>query len=57
MTCPVCRGALWLCADHPTEPWPHEGCGAEGFACVCNPDGAVEWREIYSEVPPDGPPQ
>lgn len=57
-TCPTCKGALWLCVDH-REPWPHEGCDAEGMACVCNPNGAVAWGEIYADNSErdDGPPQ
>lgn len=53
--CPTCRGARWVCEDHPAEPWPHEGCGGAGVPCVCNPEGAVEWRAILAEVPPDAP--
>lgn len=41
MTCPTCRGLLWVCVDHPAMPWGAEPwccqCGAEGMGCVCNP--------------------
>ena len=45
MTCPRCKGALWVCEDHPQAAWS-EGCGIEqcggtGVACVCNPDGKM----------------
>jgi len=53
--CPICRGELWVCEDHPAEPWPHEGCDGAGSPCICNPTGAVQWREVYAEVPPDKP--
>jgi hypothetical protein len=57
--CPLCERSTepgWLCAEHPGLPWEHDGCGAEGVRCVCNPTGAVLWREIYAEVPPEEPP-
>jgi hypothetical protein len=57
-SCPLCRDSAepgWLCADHPGLPWGHDGCGAEGAPCICNPTGAVLWREIYAEAePPPG---
>lgn len=49
--CPTCRGERWLCEDHPTEPFEHDDCGGAGIACHCNPERAVEWQEIYAEVP------
>jgi hypothetical protein len=55
-SCPVCHGELWVCEEHPDKPWEHDDCGAAGLACVCNPHGAVAWREIIAEVPPVGPP-
>ena len=33
--CTVCKGELWLCEDHPRDPWPH--CASAGMPCVCNP--------------------
>ena len=33
--CTMCKGELWLCEDHPREPWPH--CASAGMPCVCNP--------------------
>jgi hypothetical protein len=53
-TCQVCRGARWVCEDHASEPWPHEGCGGAGVPCMCNPAAAVEWREVFAEILPDG---
>jgi hypothetical protein len=42
--CPVCRGALWVCEDHPENPWAGAlyleaacACGAPGVPCLCNP--------------------
>ena len=54
--CTICKGALWVCVDH-VEPWPHEGCGAEGMACACNPHGEVMWKEVYAvrDRDPDEP--
>jgi hypothetical protein len=51
MACPLCRMSMepgWLCAEHPGQPWEHDGCGAEGVACECNPDAQVLWREVYA---------
>jgi len=42
------RGA-WLCEEHPTLPWEHEGCGGAGVACVCNPNREVLWVETFVE--------
>ena len=55
ISCAFCGGSGWLCADHPTLPWEHDGCGAEGAPCVCNPSGAVQWKEIYAERADDEP--
>jgi hypothetical protein len=54
--CHHCRGERWVCVDH-LQPWPHEGCDAEGKACICNPDAAVAWREVYADNTPKGTPQ
>jgi hypothetical protein len=42
--CNVCRGALWVCEDHPEKPWAGASnvtnacaCGAPGVPCLCNP--------------------
>jgi len=48
MTCPLCQGELWLCEEHPDKPWPHDDCPGPGFACVCNPECAVKWQEVYA---------
>lgn len=60
MRCPVCAGAAepgWLCEEHPGKPWQHDGCGAAGMPCVCNPAGAVLWGELYAgdDAPGDEP--
>lgn len=47
--CPLCQGSTargWLCADHPDKPWEHDGCGAEGVRCVCNPEGELIDAEV-----------
>ncbi len=54
--CQQCLGERWLCVDH-LVPWPHEGCDAEGKACVCNPNAEVAWREVYADNTPKGEPQ
>ena len=54
-SCAFCEGSGWVCADHPSLPWEHDGCGAEGARCICNPIGAVQWTEIIGEVPKDEP--
>jgi len=56
-SCAFCAGSGWVCADHPGLPWQHDGCGAEGAPCVCNPSGAVQWRKIIAEAPNDEPRQ
>jgi hypothetical protein len=38
-TCPICRGARWVCEDHPEKAWEHDGCGGAGAPCACNPKG------------------
>ena len=50
------RPGCWACADHPTLPWEHDDCGAMGRKCICNPTGAVQWKEILAEVPKDDGP-
>ena len=54
-SCAFCEGSGWVCADHPALPFEHDDCGAEGAACVCNPEGAMQWQHIYAEVPTDKP--
>lgn len=37
--CKICDGLLWVCENHPDEPWDKEAgcmCGA-GMPCECNP--------------------
>jgi hypothetical protein len=47
------RSARLVCADHPNKPMEHDGCGAEGARCQCNPDGVVPWHHVYAgEVDP-----
>lgn len=42
--CDACKGHGWVCVNHPTVPW-NDGkgcpCGAEGMACICNPNDAL----------------
>lgn len=50
--CPLCehsREPGWLCAEH-GKAWEHDGCGAEGMPCRCNPQGEVEWREVFAQA-------
>ena len=39
MTCPKCKGTLWVCENHPDQV-AHECnfCGGAGMPCECNPD-------------------
>ena len=37
MACSICKGALWICELHPTQPCEHGGCRGVGIQCVCNP--------------------
>jgi hypothetical protein len=53
-SCAFCEGSGWLCADHPTRPFKHDDCGAEGAPCVCNPQGAVLWEHVYADTPAGG---
>src|SRR5688572_16275669 len=48
--CPICESNEpgWVCEDHPDKPWEHDGCGAPGMRCVCNPNGDVRWRKVYA---------
>ena len=54
-SCAFCEGSGWVCADHPALPFEHDDCGAEGSPCVGNPEGAVQWKHVYAEVPSDKP--
>jgi hypothetical protein len=54
-SCAFCEGSGWVCADHPSLPFEHDNCGAEGSPCVCNPEVAVQWKYVYAEVPSDKP--
>jgi hypothetical protein len=56
-SCDFCDGFGWVCADHPALPFEHDNCGAEGAPCVCNPRGAVLWKEIYAEARSDDEPR
>ena len=55
--CPLCNGSRWLYEDHPDQPWEHDGCGGAGAPCICNPEGAVEWLQVFAEAPTDKPVQ
>ena len=43
--CPRCHGCRWVCVDHPMAAWDEgcevDGCGAEGVACICNPEAEM----------------
>jgi hypothetical protein len=52
-SCAICRGLGWVCADHPSLPFQHDDCGAEGSRCICNPSGTVQWATVLAEVPKD----
>lgn len=36
--CPYCRGTLWVCEDHPDQPWrghkDDTGCAGAGMPCL-----------------------
>jgi hypothetical protein len=57
-SCPICKGAKWVCEVHPATPWAVPGgCGYEREGCqgpgmprtFCNPCGGID-------DPPDMPP-
>jgi hypothetical protein len=56
--CPICQHSTepgWVCEDHPDQPWEHDGCGAAGAPCACNPLGGVSWHAVYAELPREEP--
>jgi hypothetical protein len=55
--CPICKGLLWLCEEHPTRGWPHDDCPGPGFPCKCNSTGRVEWAEVFASVDEPPPPE
>jgi hypothetical protein len=56
-SCPICAGTGWICEEHPTLPWGHDGCGGAGGPCICNPEGYVEMVQVFSEVEHEKPTQ
>src|SRR6187431_1159637 len=46
-SCAFCEGSGWVCAEHPALPFEQDDCGSEGSPCLCNPTGAVQWRQVY----------
>jgi hypothetical protein len=54
-SCPICAGMGWVCEEHPDKPWEHDGCGAAGAPCICNPTGHVDMPTVFEQVPQDGP--
>ena len=56
-SCAFCVGTGWVCADPSGHALAAGGCDAEDAPCVCNPKGAVEWRSVFAEMPPDEPAQ
>lgn len=51
--CPCCAGTGWVCENHLSTPWGKGSgecdCGA-GKNCMCNPDGHVDWQEVYASI-------
>jgi hypothetical protein len=45
MPCPLCRDALFVCEEHPAEPWPHDDCPVPGVPCPACQD-PHERREL-----------
>jgi hypothetical protein len=43
----------WVCEDHPDKPWEHDGCGAPGMRCACNPNGDVGWKQVFATTDPE----
>lgn len=39
MTCPICKGALWVCENAPTVPFDIDVHDCAGMNCSCNPGG------------------
>jgi hypothetical protein len=37
--CPICKGELWVCENHPDTAWGYgDGCcDGAGMPCECNP--------------------
>jgi len=58
-TCPRCVGEMWVCDQHPWEPWPHDGCAGPGVPCpICQdpndrPKRPRGWRSIISTTDDD----
>lgn len=43
--CSSCRDTYRVCADHPSEPWPHGGCCGAEAGCVC----LVQFRSLLHD--------
>lgn len=56
--CARCTGSAepgWVCEEHPDKPWQHDGCGAAGARCACNPEGRVHLVRVIGSDVPDAP--
>ena len=49
LICPDCLGSGWLCDEHPTLPWDHDGCDGAGIVCRCNGFATTPHREVFVE--------
>lgn len=52
--CEKCKGLLWVCENHRSNPWNGDCCGGAGAPCECNteienPRGFVEGAEVSIE--------
>lgn len=57
MNCLKCLDSGWVCEDHeymPSDVVSEGGCSCGGAAvpCECNPEGVVEFVEVYAQAEP-----
>ena len=43
----------WICEDHPDKPFQHDACGGIGWACKCNPDQEMRWKQVFATTDPE----
>ena len=56
LRCSLCRGSGWLCDEHPTLPWDHDGCDGAGIVCHCNAHVLLPHADVFVELDRlDGP--
>lgn len=45
--CQLCQGSGWLCDEHPTLPWDHDGCEGAGIVCSCNAHVLLPQTDVF----------